>query len=282
MVRELRNAAAALLLVSGVPCAAECVLSSQDSARLEAITSAPEPSEQSRQVGRGIFYLDLRCYAEARKALSAGVEGTSNRLRGAAAGLLQLLDALELAKSGEPRLARDKVVALLKESMSMPVLERAPYVLADLLDLAPDPEAASFLEEELRKAAQSSWMATAFQVKRRLAEGRGAEALGWIEAELAGELNAVRRIELQVLLAYLLLAQKRLAEAQILVTRLDQEVGETILDPGLRVNFLGLAVQVWMERVRVGGDPTAHQKLAAYSAALRQLPSHLKPWGLSP
>jgi hypothetical protein len=283
--RVTQVAAVALLFFAGVPSAGltECHLSPADLTRLKTLSSeTAKANNPDDGQSLGIFYLDHRCYAEARKAFTAVVEGRGGRptVRVAASGFLQFLDALILLDQGDLKLARSKLVQILKEDFHTSLLERVPFVLADILSRAPDPDAWTVLEESLRAMAhRGSWQAKALLANRLLAEGHGAEAIAQTEAELAGELEAPKRIGLQILLAHLLFAQKRVAEAQILIKGLDDEVGETILDPDLRINFLLLAINVWGERVRRGGDPTAAQKLDAYAKALNQLDSAIKPRG---
>lgn len=283
-VRIARVAVGALLLLAGMVStgSAECRLSPEDSARLKRLSSGNGLTDQNRFHALGIFYLDHRCYAEARTAFTAALAGKEGRptVSASTTAFLLFLDALEMRERGELKLAQEKLVEVLRQSFHTAILERVPFVLADLLSQRPNPEASKFLDEQLRAAPNGgSWMLRTILIKRLLEQGRGAEALAQTESELAGELEASRRIELQLQLAYLLFAQKRLAEAQILIAQLDEEIGETALDRGLRINFLLLAVQVWSERVRRGGDPTAAWKLEAYSKAYNQLDAAVKPWG---
>jgi hypothetical protein len=287
LVRLSLVAAAALVLSVGLPSAGlgECHLLPEESARLKKLSSdTTMPSSPDSNLTLGVFYLDHRCYAEARGAFNAVIRGTGERsnarVAASASGFLQLVDALELVEHGDLKLARDKLVQILREHFHTALLERAPFLLADILARVPDPEAWKVLEEHLHEMARrGSWKARVFLANRLLAEGRGAEAITQAETELAGQLELPRRIELQLELAHLLFSQRRLAEAQLLLASLDSEVGRTVLDRDLRINFLLLAVKVWGERVRRGGDPAAVEKLEVYSNALNHLDLAAKPWG---
>src|SRR5436305_1863378 len=166
-VRVTRATAVAVLLLAGVqfPGLAECHLSSEDLVKLATLNSRiAERNAPDSYQPLGIFYLDHRCYTDARKAFTAVVEGQGgNRIiRASASNFLRFLDGLLLLEQGELKSARNKLVEILKGDFHTDLLERVPFVLADILSRAPDAESWKVLEESLHELARrGNWSAKA-------------------------------------------------------------------------------------------------------------------------
>ncbi|HWB86350.1 MAG TPA: hypothetical protein VG675_19570 [Bryobacteraceae bacterium] len=275
-----------LQLVRGILCAAlslwagplygQCSLARGAQAALANLEGlAGQPGYAFRKAG---IYLDSGCYAEARvwfvRARDNVPQDQDDRQQALNAinGSIELVDAAGKLRAGH----RDEAAADLKHILQtyglMAVTPRAAVALATLIVTDPNPQIWQVVEEPLRQMADegwSMWRPKLLLVEHQInAEGTRA-AIATLSSNLAQEIPTQRRLMLQVLMAHALRRAGRVTEAAVLLTNIEDEVGENSLDADLRIFYLNLCVDIWQQRSQAGTDPSAAARLNAFQSALR-------------
>ncbi len=229
----------------------------------------------------GNVYLDVDCLAEARAQYwSAGLEldqmslgaDEAFHLQILVTASLELVAALEIRRRGDPKKARDKLVEFLGKYEFAALRLPAIFALAEVdRQLPQDAKAWEALREELENLGErGSGKALGELARVYSRRGLTQEGIRLLERELAKELDYQLRTHLVIELARLLLDSGRLAEAQLLMAGIEAEAGRKLIEPKARIDYLELAVEVWEQRLRIGGDGTAADRLQVYRDALQQ------------
>ena len=269
------------LLITGIhdSARAECPEPYTVQLRLQFARNSPEPFWAELLTGN--VYLDVDCLTEARTHYrSAGLQlnqmslsdDDEFHLRTLVTASLDLVEALELQRQGDLTAAREKLVAVLAGYEFAALRLPAVFALAELDRQLPHDEKAWKELQETLQALGERGFAKAFGELAQAYSRRGQtqEGLRLLERELAKELEYQQRTQLIIELARLLLETGRLAEAQLLMNSIETEAGRKLIDAQARIAFLELAIQIWEERQRTGGDRTAADRLRVYLDALQQ------------
>ncbi|HEY2090377.1 MAG TPA: hypothetical protein VGJ81_00680 [Thermoanaerobaculia bacterium] len=252
----------------------------------EADCRLPDPvRQQMRQVSslpdglahynRGLDYYDYHCYSEASAELRSAVTVLSalpqpstkeKELLGLSRSARALMEA-HLRLSSDRVTALDDMLAVAQHTFPSVVKVDATMDLTRLL--APDaPQWAQLERVLLTLADQGYWQATKVVAHRKLA--RGEDASAYLQQQLA---NA-RRVEfghaIRIILADVWRASGRTLEAWLLIRSIERPVGEQVLDPELRLEFLRVAAAVADGRGRTG-DTEAASAAAIYEMARRDV-----------
>lgn len=265
------------LSVSIWPLYGECAMTRGAQASLAGLE--PLAGQPGYAFRKAEMYLDSGCFAEARpwfvKARESAPQeqGEREQALNAIDGSIEIIDAAAKFRAGR----RNDAIADLKHTLQTyglwAVTPRAAVALAELIVSDPDPQVWQAVEAPLRLMADegwSFWRPKFLLVEHQINTAGAQAAIAGLTSDLAQEIPAQRRIMLQVLLAHTLIRVARIAEAAVLLTDIEDEVGKSSLDPDLRIFYLNLCTEVWRQRAQAGADPSAPARLRAFQTALSE------------
>lgn len=225
------------------------------------------------------IYLDSGCYTEARpwfvKARESVPQDPDDREQALNAinGSVEIIDAAAKFRAGRRNDAIADLKRILQTYGLLAVTPRAAVALAELIVSDPDPQVWQAVEDTLRELADegwSMWRPKFLLVEHEISRTGAPAAIASLTSDLAHEIPTQRRIMLQVLLAHVLARAARMAEAAVLLSNIEDDVGKSSLDVDLRVFYLNLCTEVWRQRVQTGADPSAGARLRAFQNALNE------------
>ena len=98
-------------------------------------------------------------------------------------------------------------------------------------------------------------------------------AIAYIHKIQSGPLPVQSALQLKIRLGQCLNLAARPAEARILLGSLEKQIGDELLDPDARIEFLRLGAEVWRKRANTAPDADAAQRARVYEAALKEAES---------
>jgi hypothetical protein len=270
------------LFIAATPAAAQnCPASAGIKARLDRLNQFTASPGYSFQIGDA--YLDANCFADAKQWLlkakaEAEAEPESNEpARGARRttieGCLALLDARERWARGDSSGAKSELIGLVRTYTQERVRVRSVITLAELIEGHPDPAAWQQIQPVLEGFLERPflvWSASRALVNHFVLTQDVPSAIDYLRKIQSRPLSVQVSLQLKIRLGQCLNLAGRSAEARILVSSLEKEVGEELLDPNARVDFLRLGADVWRKRANTAPDPDAAQKAGVYESALKE------------
>lgn len=251
--------------------------------RLDQFSTVPGYSFQI-----GDAYLDAGCFADAKRWLlkaKAEVERepeSNEPARGARRttieGCLALVDARERWVQGDNVGAKSELIGLVRTYTQERVQVRSVITLAELIESQPDPVAWQQIQPALEGFLTRpflAWSASRALVNHFMLTQGIPAAIDYVRMIQSRSLPMQVALQLKVRLGQCLNLAGRSAEARILVGSLEREIGDELLDPNARVEFLRLGAEVWRKRADTASDPDAANRAGIYEAALKEAESQL-------
>lgn len=274
----------ALFLAASPATAQGCTVSAAIRARLDRLSQFAAAPGHSFQMGDA--YLDANCFAESRQWLlkaraEAGAEPESNEpARGARRttieGCLALLDARQRWALGDTAGAKSELMDLVRTYTQERVQVRSVFTLAELIESQPDPSVWQRIQpvlEDFLARPFLAWSASRALVNHFVLTQGVTTAIEYVRTLQPRALSVQNALQLKIRLGQCLNLAGRSAEARILVGSLEKQVGDELLDPNARVDFLHLGADVWRKRANIAIDPDAAERARAYEAALKEAES---------
>ena len=227
--------------------------------------TARSPMNSGIRFTRAGYYLDAGCLRQARAELDLsnaalsreGLDKSDMRTRQRAQDALRsYVDALQLLEDGRRQAAVEKMLGLLDTSRSTDVMWKVTTKLGDLLVLQSTPEEWERFSQSLNQLNSSEakfWQVDLFRRLKDVRDGRGQSAISALGEELSQELPIQRSLSLKVILAEVLVADGRYANARVQCSFVDEDVGEGLLDIELRLRYLRACSIAW-NRAPAGAD----------------------------
>jgi hypothetical protein len=231
----------------------------------------------ARYRAEALYYLDSRCYEEARASLERAAREPELRDKPKLQSWLKVMLEFTAARVGwnEGRLTEAKKTfnTLADEVYPADVNFRSVLALAELLSQYPD----SAYWEQLRSrlhvlgdADHDIWRARHYLFTYGLNQSNASARIAELEQLLHSELPIRHRLENLFILGDVLRKSGRSTEALLLVTSMEDEMGKSAVDVELRAAYIRLCAALWDARARQG-DPEAARLAQIYASALQQI-----------
>ncbi len=227
---------------------------------------------------RGLSYYNAGCLQEALGELQRAVHlletesnpGTQRKeLLGLSRAAIDLVKAQLFLEQGQKQNGTVALFTVFDRYGPSVVTLRALLALTPLLP--PRAPEWSRLEADLETLSNIGyWQATKAIAASRIATGKAAAAVSYLQSQLHSLEDLQRAHALRVLLADAYRASGRTLEAWLLIREEERAGAEEILDWQLRVELLRVAAAVAQERA-AEGDADASAAAAVYAAALREV-----------
>lgn len=245
-----------------------CTLSEAAQTRLSA--SEAFRGGSGFHIYRGLIYDEAQCLEEAEVSFKQAVQVLANVRtpeRTEAAAMLEFVGAERSVKAGKQLEAITHLWSIVRTVRSPNAFPRATMLLASILPAAETAgweELTSYLAEVSKNF--QNWNAL-FLLRRQQFERDRTGAIDAVEKELSETRFSQQRGALETLLAELYFRSGRASESQALLNSIEDEIGETMTDIGLRRRFLELGKDVWEAAAR--NDPRQAERAAAYARFLK-------------
>jgi hypothetical protein len=225
-------------------------------------------------------YIDAGCYAEALREVDLADENLvreagSRDLKDTKAttqrGLRQLVSGLQRLEAGRRDDAIDALFALVDSNYSTMVRMQTTMSLGDILaPRATDSQWTKFegYLQQLDPGGNLFWQVARFRRLHEVYAGRAADALRNLAKDLEGESVPQYHLALQVVLAEVLVADKRFASARIQCAKVQEAVQAELVELRLRQRFLTTCLQSWRADGRVNRDSRAATMIRLQEAAV--------------
>ena len=261
-----------LFVAFAVPTLAQCDLSVEEQRTLDMIVQGSDPA---RGILLGMALYDAHkppmrnCINEARAAFlrarkeMLALSDPSKTHR----DLLNAVDGFFLLGNAYDELGRNNLTAarqILVEALVFAngwLRKRVVMFLGDLIRDKPHAGEWAKLLPVLKGVAHFDWRARGLYTDHLLSLGKADLLAEEVILDLNGDLEEQKRLELITLLAYVRYHQEALDEAVFLLGSIEEDMGLHMLDPGFRLNYLNVCIQVWHARYKHDGDPLTFQML---------------------
>jgi hypothetical protein len=180
--------------------------------------------------------------------------------------MLQLEMAKQMNAGGEARKAVESAWDIVRTIRTANAQPRAVEFLASILPAADEPgwkELEGYLDD-LGEAIPAS--TRLFILRRHDFLSKGSQTIAAIESELENLSDPQRCFALEILLIEFYARSGRPRDAELLLTSIESDAGEGLVDWNMRAAFLEIGSTVWAERAR--SDARAANKAAAYAKVL--------------
>lgn len=193
-------------------------------------------------------------------------------------GCLALVDARERWAQGDKVGAKSELIGLVRTYTQERVQVRSIFTLAELIESQPDPAVWQQIQPKLEEFIARpffAWSASRALVNHLVLTQGVPAAIDYVRKIQSRSLPVQVALQLKIRLGQCLNLAGRSAEARILVGSLEKEIGDELLDPNARVEFLRLGAEVWRKRADTVSDPGAANKARIYELALKEAQSQL-------
>lgn len=250
---------------------AECVLSPDLVKHLNLVSKVGDKTEADMELG--FTQADIpTCLANAKVTFQSLTNNNDDRMKHVAQGMLSLINARQTAYSGDFTSASKALRDVAAQYHESPVYLRAIQDLSNLLDARPTAPEWQFLANELENIATAedasglAAVAVGHLALHDVKSGHAEKGISDMETYLAKPHATQVRLSASVIYLEILLAAGHRADVQLLSHAIEKEVGETLLDPTLRVRFLQACVSAYSGL----DDPTSHTAYNKYTEALNE------------
>ncbi len=272
MVDIQRQFAIGLLLLSLCGLArAECVLNPDLVKHLNLVSKVGDKMEADMELG--LAQTDTpACLGNAKLTFQGLTSNDDDRMKHVAQGMLSLINARQVAYSGDFVSASKALRAVAAQYHESAVYLRAIQDLSNLLDSRPTAPEWQFLASELENIATAedtsglAAVAVGHLALHDVKSGHAEKGIGDMETYLAKPHSTQIRLSASVIYLEVLLAAGHRADVQLLSHTIEKEVGETLLDPTWRVRFLQVCVSAYSGL----DDPTSQAAYNKYTEALNE------------
>jgi hypothetical protein len=271
-VRHLGRVAAAILsLLCATVASAECILPPIAQASVFGLTT---PAARYTQA---LTYADHQCLPEAKALLkdaAAGLDGqTGGRtaiLRNLVTFATEYVGALEALDAHDNQRAYTALRRIIQSGTNVVSL-RAVITLGKAIVANGEPAMWTAVEEPLQELARRGYVEADMLLVERLVQSRGLSyGIADVEQRLEDAGDLQRALSLEVFLIELYSRAGRLLDAELLLSELEPDAADTLLDLGMRQRLLAVGVTVSEALVQQGRTEFTAQR-DAYARALAEI-----------
>jgi hypothetical protein len=190
--------------------------------------------------------------------------------------LREFIHALAI-RTQAPRESDQRLLDILDHRFSSSVLTRTVTRLLETIPREGSDEDWRRFEAHLRdmEVAGPTWQPVFARRIREATHGDPDGAMTRLNADLSKSNDTQRQLALRVLLVELLVIEEKTPSARMQCTHDGQRMGDTLLDPKLRLRFLTSCENAWQESSRYPATPQSIAALAMLTKATAQLRSEL-------
>jgi hypothetical protein len=269
-IAHIAIALGALLAVSRAA-SAECILPPIAQASVFGLTT---PAARYTQA---LTYADHQCLAEARallKEAAAGLDGkTGGRellLRNFVRFATDYVGALEALNAHDNQAAYTALRRIIQAGMNVVSL-RAVLTLGKAIVANADPATWATVDEPLQELSRRGYVEADILLVERVMQSRGLPAgIADVEQRLQDTEDLQRALSLEVFLIELYSRASRWVDAELLLSQLEPDAADTLLDLGMRHRLLAVGVAVSDALVQQGRAEFTLQR-DAYARALAEI-----------
>jgi hypothetical protein len=269
-IAHIAIALGALLAVSRAA-SAECILPPIAQSSVFGLTT---PAARYTQA---LTYADHQCLPEAKALLKEAAAGLDGQTGGRTAVLRNLVtfatdyvDALEALDAHDNQAAYTKLRKVIAGGTNVVSL-RAVLTLGKAIVGNADPAMWAIVDEPLQELARRGYVEADILLVERVVQSRGVPAgIAAVEERLDGLDDLQRALSLEVFLVELYSRAGRLVDAELLLSALEPDAADTLLDLGMRQRLLVAGLAVSEALVQQGRAEFAPQR-DAYARAVAEI-----------
>lgn len=182
-------------------------------------------------------------------------------------------DALQMLEDGKRQSAVDVLLKLLETSRSTDVMWRTVITLGDLLvTQSQSGEWESLLEHLNQLGADGTkfWQVDLYKRLKEVRDGRGTVAIEALTDELSQNLHTQRSLTLKVVLAEVLVADGRYANARLHCSFIESDVAKGLFDLELRLRYLKKCAAAWKNPISAQNNKQTERAVRVFDAAVRK------------